>query len=332
MPRPLTRRGALALGAFLLSLSVPAWGAAQQPTPPVRIGYLSGGSLASDRAWRHAFIEGLRELGWTTGQNAILHERYADGTFERLPKLADDLVHLEMNVIVTVTTPAAQAAKRATTTIPIVIAAAGDVLGSGLVPSIAHPDGNITGLSFLGTELVLKQMDLLLEILPKAARLAFMGDPRVPPEVAMFRELEVAGRSRKISVRFFEERGAPDYQPAFARMARERIGGLIVGANVGNQEHRNLIVELAARGRIPAVYAWREGPEAGGLVSYGDNRPIRYRRAAAYVDRILRGTRPGDLPVEQPTTFELVVNLRTAHALGLVLPATLLLRADDVIR
>lgn len=332
MTRPLTRRGALALGAFGLSLFVPSWAAAQVATLPVRIGYLSGGSVASDRAWRQAFIDGLRELGWTTGQNVSLHERYADGIFERLPTLADDLVHLGVSVIVTVTTPAAQAAKRATTTTPIVIAAAGDVLGSGLVRSIAHPGGNITGLSFLGTELVLKQMDLLLEILPKAARLAFMGDPRVPPEVAMFRELEAAGRSRNVSVRFFEERGAPDYEPAFARITRERIAGLIVGANVGNQEHRNLIVEMAARDRVPVVYAWREGPEAGGLVSYGDNRPLRYRRAAAYVDRILKGARPADLPVEQPATFELVVNLRTAQALGLVLPPALLLRADDVIR
>jgi len=267
----LTRPGMLlGLGTLLVSLLAPSWTAAQPSTPPVRIGYLSGGSATSDRAWRQAFLDGLRELGWIPGQNAIVYERYADGKFEQLPKLAAELVRLDMHAIVTVTTPAAQAAKRTTTTVPIVVAAAGDVLGSGLVPSIAHPGGNITGLSFLGTELVLKQIDLLL--------------------------------------------------------------GLIVAANVGNQEHRSVIIELAARHRIPAVYAWREGPEAGGLVSYGDNRPVRYRRAAAYVDRILKGARPGDLPVEQPTTFELVVNLRTAHALGLVLPPALLLRADDVIR
>jgi putative ABC transport system substrate-binding protein len=316
----------------LISLAAPAWAAAQRPPAAALIGFLSGGSAASDRAWRQAFVDGLRELGWVAGKNATIHERYADGKFERLPGLAADLVQLGANVIVTVTTPAAQAAKRATTTVPIVIAAAGDVLGSGLVPSLARPGGNATGLSFLGTELVVKQMDLLLEIRPKAARLAFLGDPRVPPEIGMFRELEVAGRSRNVSVVFLEERGPRDYETAFIRLTRERIAGLIVGANVTNQEHRSVIIELAARERIPAVYAWREGPEAGGLVSYGDNRPVRYRRAAAYVDKILKGAHPGDLPVEQPTTFELVVNLRTAHALGLTLPPALLLRADDVLR
>lgn len=320
------------LGSLLLSLLAFPCAAAQPSTSPVRIGYLSGGSDASDRAWRQAFADGLRELGWISGQNAVVHERYADGKFERLPKLAAELVDLRVRVIVTVTTPAAQAAKRATSTVPIVIAAAGDVLGSGLVPSIAHPGGNITGLSFLGTELVVKQMDLLLELLPKAALLAFMGDPRVPPEAAMFRELETAGRSRNVDVRFIEEREVADYEPAFARVAREGIAGVIVAANVRNHEHRRLITALAAHHRVPAVYAWREGPEGGGLISYGDNRPLRYRRAAAYVDRILKGARPGDLPIEQPTTFELVVNLRTAQALGLILPPALLLRADDVIR
>ena len=223
MTPSLTRPGMLlGLGTLLVSLLAPSWTAAQPSTPPVRIGYLSGGSATSDRAWRQAFMDGLRELGWIPGQNAI----------------------------VTVTTPAAQAAKRTTTTVPIVVAAAGDVLGSGLVPSIAHPGGNITGLSFLGTELVLKQMDLLLEILPKAARLAFMGDPRVPPETAMFSALEAAGRSRNVSVRFLEERDTADYAPAFARITREGMAGLIVAANVGNQEHRSVIIELAARHRI----------------------------------------------------------------------------------
>jgi putative ABC transport system substrate-binding protein len=148
----------------------------------------------------------------------------------------------------------------------------------------------------------------------------------------MFRELETAGRSRNVDVRFIEERDVTDYESAFARVAREGIAGLIVAANVRNHEHRRRIVALAAHHRVPAVYAWREGPEDGGLISYGDNRPLRYRRAAAYVDRILKGARPGDLPVEQPTTFELVANLRTAQALGLTLPPALLLRADDVIR
>ena len=231
MTRPLPRRRVLiALGASLASRLVPSRVAAQPPSSPVRIGYLSGGSAASDRAWRQAFVDGLRELGWITARNAIVHERYADGKFERLPALA------------------AEAAKRATTTVAIVIAAAGVVQGPGLVQSIAHPGGNITGLSFLGTELVLKQFDLLLEILPRATRLAFMGDPRVPPQVVMFRELETAGRSRGVGVHFLE------------------------------------------------------------------------------------GARPGDLPVEQPTTFELVVNLRTVRALGLTLPRTVLLRADEVIQ
>jgi putative ABC transport system substrate-binding protein len=322
----------LVLGPLLGSLLAVAGAVAEPSTSPVGIGYLSGGSDASDRAWRRAFADGLRELGWIPGQGVVVHERYADGRFERLPTLAAELVNLRVRVIVTVTTPAAQAAKRATSTVPIVIAAAGDVLGSGLVSSIARPGGNVTGLSFLGTELVAKQMDLLLELLPGAARLAFMGDPRVAPEVAMFRALEGAGRSRSVDVRFIEERGVADYEPAFARVAREGIAGLIVAANVRNHEHRRRIIELAAHHRVPAVYAWREGPEDGGLISYGDNRPLRYRRAAAYVDRILRGAQPGDLPVEQPTTFELVVNLRTAQALGLTLPPALLLRADDVIR
>jgi putative ABC transport system substrate-binding protein len=320
------------LGALLALLLAAPCKAAEPSPSPVGIGYLSGGSDASDRTWRRAFVDGLRELGWISGQNVLVHERYADGRFERLPRLAAELIGLRVSVIVTVTTPAAQAAKRATTTVPIVIAAAGDVLGSGLVPSIARPGGNVTGLSFLGTELVVKQMDLLLELLPRAARLAFMGDPRVAPEAAMFRELETAGRSRNVDVRFIEERDVTDYESAFARVAREGIAGLIVAANVRNHEHRRRIVALAAHHRVPAVYAWREGPEDGGLISYGDNRPLRYRRAAAYVDRILKGARPGDLPVEQPTTFELVANLRTAQALGLTLPPALLLRADDVIR
>jgi putative ABC transport system substrate-binding protein len=281
---------------------------------------------------RDAVVAGLGDLGYREGENVLLEERYANGRFDRLPVLAAELVGKPVDVILTQTTAAAQAAKRATATIPIVVVTSGDLVGIGVVQSLARPGGNVTGLSFLGTELAVKQLELLREVAPGTTRVAFLASRAFPPEVVFFREMERGAPHLGLSTRFVETTTAPDYPALFAEMVREGANAVVVAPGQANFASWRQIIALAARHRLPTMYPGREFTEAGGLVSYFINRSEFYRRAAYFVDRILKGAKPSDLPIEQPTTFELVINVRTARGLGLVVPASLLARTDRVIQ
>lgn len=304
---------------------------AQQAGQIHRLGFLSNASAAGAAPVRAILLDALRKLGYHEGENIVVYARYADGKVERLPALANELVKLQVDVIATQTTPAALAAKRVTSTIPIVSVTGGDAVGSGLVRSLARPGGNVTGLSFLGTELAVKQMEILKQIAPSAVRVAFIANPSVPPEVNFFREMERAAPGLGVHVRFVEVKTSADYRAAFAAVTQDHTDGLVVAASILTHDRWGDLVDLAARSRRPAIYAFRQFTAAGGLVSYGINPADFFGRAALYVDKILRGARPEDLPVEQPTKFELVVNLKAAKALGLAIPQPVLARADEVI-
>jgi len=324
-------RGSLGAGAAILLLVAPLTVAAQPAARVYRVGLLAGGSAAATAFVRMAVMAGLDEFGYREGQTMTLVERYADGRFERLAQLAAELVLLKPDVILTSTTPATLAAKRATSTIPIVVVTSGDLVGAGVVTSLARPGANVTGLSFLGTELAVKQMEILKEVAPAIRSLAFLGNKTIRPEVLFFTAMERAAPSLGVNVRFVDAKGSSDYGAAFAVMARERVGGLVVAPNLIYLEDRKTIVERAAKARLPAVYQSREFAEAGGLISYGIDRPRFFRRAALYVDKILKGASPAELPIEQPTQFELVINANTVKALGLSIPPSLRLRADQVL-
>ncbi len=320
------------IGCLLALLVLPLAAEAQGTGTVHRVGLLAGSSAAATAFVRAAVVAGLDELGYREGQNLILVERYADGKFERLPELAAELVRLKVDVLLTSTTPATLAAKQATSSIPIVVVTSGDLVGAGIVTSLARPGGNVTGLSFLGTELAVKQLDLLKQVAPAIRSVALLANRSVQPELLFFREMERAAPGLGVSVKFLDAKGASDYEAAFATMARERVDGLVVAPNLTNLDNRRTIVDRAAKARVPAVYQSHEFAQAGGLISYGINRPEFFRRAAGFVDRILKGARPADLPVEQPTRFELVVNLLTAKDLGLTIPQSVLARADEVIQ
>ncbi len=305
---------------------------AQQPAKTPRIGVLS---LASGPNPNMDVFRGLRELGWIEGQNIAAEYRWGASREDQLPALAAELVRLKVDIIVTSSTPAAQAAKQATTTIPIVITFVADPVGSGLVASLARPGGNITGVSTLAAGLVAKRLELLKAVLPGVKRVAVLWQPGVFGENAMRsmrEETEVAARALGVQAQFIEARRPDDLDRAFATMRDARVGALLVFPSPMFFEAGGRIAEHAAKSRLPAVYPWREGPEAGGLMSYATNFPDMYRRAAIYVDKILKGAKPADLPIEQPTRFELVLNLKTAKALGLTIPQSVLQRADEVLR
>jgi putative ABC transport system substrate-binding protein len=279
------------------------------------------------------FRQGLRELGWVEGQNTVIDYRYAEGRFDRLPGLAAELVRLKVDIIVAAPTPAAAAAKKATGTIPIVMIAVGDPVGLGLIASLARPGGNVTGLSFsVGPEILGKQLELLKETVPKLRRVAILSNPANPVQPGQIREVNVAARSLGVQLQFLEARGPNEFDGAFAAMAKERVGALLVLADSMLIAHRTRLADLAARSRLPAAYGTREDVEAGGLMSYGPSLRDLFRRGATFVDKILKGAKPADLPVEQPTKFELVINLKTAKALGLTIPPSLLGRADEIIQ
>src|SRR5918911_4138420 len=293
----------------------------QQTTKVPRVGWLSPGSAASDEHFLASFRDGLGELGWAEGRNIALEPRWAEGSFERLPDLAADLVRLGVDVIVASVTQASLAAKQATATIPIVMVGVGDPLGSGLVPSLAHPGGNVTGPSSMLADVSGKQLALLRETVPNASPVAVLWNPANPVwQAAASRETEAAARAMGLRLQLVEARGPDELEGAFAAMAGGRAGALFVPADIILVRHAQPIADLAARHRLPAMYAFREHVEAGGLISYAANFGVMFRRAAAFVDRILKGASPADLPVEGPTTFELVVNLKTARALGLTIP------------
>jgi len=308
--------------------------AAQQAAKVARIGYLGTNRAAASRHV-DAFLQGLRDLGYVEGRNLVIEYRDAEGKLERLPALAAELVALKVDVIVAATTPGALAAKQATKTVPIVFAVAADPVTDGLVASLARPGGNVTGSSFLGPDLVGKLLELLKQVVPGVGRVAVLRQPSAVPERTekdIVKEAGIAARALGVRLQVVEARGPADFDRAFSDMTSARAGALMVlGGNMFFSERRRL-VDLAARNRLPGVYGLREYVDAGGLMSYGANQVVLFRSAAIYVDKILKGAKPGDLPVEQPTKFELVINLNTARALGLTIPQSVLARADDVIQ
>ncbi|HEV2054048.1 MAG TPA: ABC transporter substrate-binding protein [Methylomirabilota bacterium] len=316
-------------------LAAPLAAEAQQAAKDTRIGFLAA-NLAAGPHLTEAFRQGLRDLGYVEGRNVVIEYRNAEGSFERLPVLAAELVALKVDVIVTAGGPLAHlAAKQATRTLPIVFAAADDPVGSGLVTSLARPGGNVTGLSFFGPELVGKVLELLTQAVPGVTRVAVLWQPGAAGERTekdMLKEADVAARALGVRLQVVEARGPADLDRAFSDMTRARAGALTVLTSVMFVNERRRLVDLAAKNRLPAVYAQREFVDAGGLMSYGPDVADLFRRAATYVDKILKGAKPADLPVEQPTKFELVINLKTAKGLGLTIPQSLLGRADQVIQ
>jgi len=331
-------RGLASRRVFLATMSsgllAPFAAQAQQAAKIARIGYLSP-NLAASPHNHEAFRRGLRDLGYVEGRNVVIEYRDAEAKLERLPALAAELVALKVDVIVAPNTPAALSAKRATKTIPIVFAVAGDPVGSGLVTSLARPGGNVTGLSNLALDLVGKCLELLTQAVPGVSRIAVLWHPGVFPERTerdMVKAAEVAARALAVRPQFVEARGPAEFDRAFSDMTGARAGALTVfPSNMFITERRRL-ADLAAKKRLPAVYPWRDFVDAGGLMAYGPNYDDLFRRAATYVDKILKGAKPADLPVEQATKFELVINLKTAKALGLTLPQSLLGRADEVMQ
>jgi putative ABC transport system substrate-binding protein len=322
------------LAVFLLA--VPLAAEAQPAAKVYRIGLLGGGSppTAPEAASRlgEGFSQGLRELGYVESQNILIEVRYYGDRTERLPALAAELVRLNVDVIVAGGPPAPEAAQRATSTIPIVMVFHPDPVGSGLVVSLARPGGNVTGLSSLSPELIGKRVQLLKEAVPGISRVAVLSNPTVPSHALDLREAEVAARSLKVQLQVLEAQAPSDFASAFSAMTKDRAGALIALGGSIFYGHRTRIVELAAQSRLPAMYTVKEYAEAGGLMAYGPNFRENWRRAATYVDKILKGAKPADLPVEQPTKFELVINLKTAKALGLTIPQSLLGRADEIIQ
>ena len=319
--------GILALGTLGAPLSAEA-----QPAGKIyRIGMLEMASPALNAANLDAFRQGLRELGYVEGQNLAIEYRSADGRFERLPALATELVRLKVDLIVTRATSGALAAKAATKTTPIVMAGAGDPVGAGVVAGLASPGANVTGLSAVIPELTGKRVELLRELVPRATRIAAMLDMRTAVSQPVWNQIETAARALGMQPQLVDVRKAEDLGRAFETAVQQRAEALFV-AEIIMQANRRPIVDLAAKHRLPTIYASRESVDVGGLMSYGPNISDLYRRAASFADKIFKGARPGDLPVEQPTKFELAINLRTARALGLAVPQSLMLRADHVIQ
>ncbi len=311
-------------------LAAPLAAPAQQAGKVYRVGILEPIPAAQNAANLDALRKGLRELGYVEGQNLIIEYRSADGRAERFPELASELVRLKVDLLVTRGTPAARAAKNATGTIPVVMATMGDP--RAIVASFAHPGGNITGVTTFSTELQAKRIELLKELVPNLSRVALlhnMGNPAAPPE---WEETKTAARSLGLQAELLDVRSQGEIGRAFERAVRQHVDALVIGADGLTQMHQQTIVDLVARNRLPAAYPAREFVEAGGLIAYAVNYPDLYFRFASFVDKIFKGAKPGELPVEQPTKFELVINLKTAKALGLTIPQSLLLRADEVIQ
>jgi|SoiMetStandDraft_2_1073263.scaffolds.fasta_scaffold02855_10 putative tryptophan/tyrosine transport system substrate-binding protein len=320
----------LTLCALLFALCFQAQ--AQQPKKVPRIGYLPSGPISERVHLWDAFRQGMRELGYVEGQNITLVFPSAEVTPERLPHLAAELVSLKVDVIVAAGTPAVQAAKEATKTIPIVTPITTEPLETGLVASLARPGGNITGLSYMSSDLSGKRLELLREVVPGVSRIAVLSNPSSATVPPMMRKTEVAARALGVQLQRLEVHGPDDFERVFQAATKERAGALITLDDAFAFTQRTRIVKLATKNRLPAIYGFREFVEVGGLMSYAANLSDMYRRAATYVDKILKGTKPADLPVEQPMKFELVINLKTAEQIGLTIPPNVLVRADKVIK
>jgi len=324
-------RAVLAAAGVLGLLAAPLAPEAQQTGKISRVGRLSPVSASVDAPLLAAFRQGLGDLGWVEGRNITFETRFAEGRADRLPELAAELVRLNVDVIVSGATPGALAAKNATATIPIVMVTTGDPVASGLISSLAKPSGNLTGLTVRGRELSAKRLQLLKEAFPRVTRVAVLSNPTNPETEPMVKGLEVAARSLGVQLRVLEVRDPTEFAKAFAAISRERAGAIMVLTDLLFNTHRRQILELAAKSRLPATYGFRQDVDAGGLMFYGAALADMYYGAATYVDKILKGVKPADLPVEQPTKFELVINLKTAKALGLTIPPSMLARADRVI-
>ena len=320
----------LSLGATLFALCTLAQ--AQQPTKIPHIGFQLDSPFASIATRIEAFRQGLRELGYVEGKNIVIEWRSAEGEFDRLPELAAELVRLKVDVIVSPGPTVTRALKEATSTIPIVMAQDTDPVGSGFVASLAHPGGNITGLSALAPEMSGKQLELLKEIIPKLSHVAVIGNSTNPGDAQSLRETVLAAGTFEIYLRYLDVLDPKDIETAFRAALKGRADAVLLLGNPILNSHRKQIVDLAAKHRLPATYARPEYVEAGGLMYYGTNYNDLYRRAATYVDKILKGAKPADLPVEQPTKFEFIVNMKAAKQIGLAIPPNVLARADKVIR
>jgi putative tryptophan/tyrosine transport system substrate-binding protein len=322
----------LTLCAVLFALSDSA--SAQQPAEIPRVGLLrpSRSDHAGSQALIDAFRQGLRELGYVEGQNIRLEIRWADGNRDRLPQLAGELVRLKVDVIVSGGSTATDAAKRASSTIPIVMTQVADPERDGFVASLARPGANITGLTHMNTELAGKRLELLKESVPKASRVAVLWNPANPSQAFNFKELETAAKALAVTVQSLQVRTPGDFDRAFDAAVKGRIGGIFVSSDGMINSHRKDVVNRVTKNRLPAMYTEPEWVDAGGLMVYGPSNADLYRRAATYVDKILKGVKPADLPVERPIKFELIINLKAAKQIGLTIPPNVLVRADKVIR
>ncbi|MBI3001331.1 MAG: ABC transporter substrate-binding protein [Deltaproteobacteria bacterium] len=313
-------------------LSTVPFAEAQQAKKVPRIGLLSPFSPSATARWHEAFRKGLRDLGWVEGKNISIEYRYAEGRNDRLPDLAADLVRLKVDVIVAAVNTDAVAAKKATSIIPIIMASAGDPVALGLVESLARPGGNITGLSQIAPELAGKRLELLKEIVPKLSRVAVIWNPQGTTSPLSWKEIQLPARELGVQLHSLEARSSNDFDKAFEDATRARAGAVAIMPDPLFAGNLKRIAELAAKNRLPSIFHLEEFVDSGGLVTYGVDRPDQFRRAAHFVDKILKGAKPADLPVEQPTKFELVINLKAAKQIGLKIPPNVLARADKVIR
>jgi ABC-type uncharacterized transport system substrate-binding protein len=315
---------------ILLTVSVIA--DAQQPKKVPRIGFLIGSSPAAIAARIEAFRQGLRDLGYVEGKNIVIEWRYAEGKLDRLPALAAELVRLKIDIIVTGAPATTRAAKEATVTIPIVMAQDTDPVANGFVASLARPGGNITGLSTLAPELSGKQLELLKETVPRLSRMAVLGNSTLPGNAQALKEMELAAGAFKVQLQYVDVLDLKDIETAFRAVSKGRADAVLVLGNPIFLSQRIQITDLAVKSRLPAIYERPEYVDDGGLMTYGVNINELYRRAATYVDKILKGAKPADLPVEQPKKFELIINLKAAKQIGLTIPPSMLARADKVIK
>ena len=319
-----------AVATLMLASVFPA--EAQQPKKVPRLGYLVANFPSTNPARNEAFRQGLRDLGYVEGKSIVIEWRYAEGKPDRLPVLAAELVRLKVDVIVTAGPASTRPAKEATSTIPIVMGFDNDPVGNGFVASLARPGGNITGLSTLAPEISGKQLELLMEIVPRLSRVAALGNSNEPGNAQALREVEVAAGAFGVQLQHLDVRDPKDIETAFRAASKGRAEALLVLGGPVLFSNRKQIIDFAVKNRLPAIYERLEHVEAGGLITYGPNINDLYRRAATYVDKILKGAKPADIPVEQPTKFELVINLKTAKQIGLTIPQSVLYRADRVIK
>ena len=317
----------------LLLLVAPLAAASPQARKVYRIGLLfpNTPALVARSPRVAAFVQGLQDFGWVEGQNVTFERRFAEEQLGRLPELAADLVRLKVDVIVAAAAPSARAAKDATSTIPIVMLDPGDPVGSGLVGSLARPGGNLTGVTSIAPDLTGKRLALLKEAVPGITRVAVLFNAAIPPAEVAMKEVQAAGRTLGLHIQSAPVQGPKGLDEAFGAISQEQANGLIVFPDPLTFSNQEAITNFAVKNRIPGLFGAKEFVEAGGLMSYGPSYPSMFRRGAHYVDRILRGAKPGDLPVEQPTQFELVINSKTAKALGLTIPQSLLVRADRIV-